>query len=89
VVADEIGPVELRGGGHLPALRRALARARPRAVLLGVRRQLVPALLARLAPATALVVDVDEGGDAVAAVLTAVAPVLEASRPAPGPDPRG
>ena len=77
VVADEIGPVELRGGGHLPALQRAMARARPVAVLLGVRRQLVPAFLARLAPATAVVVDVDETADAAAAVLAAVAPLHE------------
>lgn len=77
VVADEIGPVELRGGGHLPALQRAMARARPVAVLLGVRPQLVPAFLARLAPATALVVDVDETADAPAAVLAAVAPLHE------------
>jgi nucleoside-triphosphatase THEP1 len=75
IVADEIGPVELRGGGHLPALRRVMARARPVAVLLGVRPQLVPAFLARLAPATALVVDVDETANAPAAVLAAVAPL--------------
>lgn len=75
VVADEIGPVELRGGGHLPALQRAMVRARPVAVLLGVRPQLVPAFLARLAPATALVVNVDETADATAAVFAAVAPL--------------
>jgi nucleoside-triphosphatase THEP1 len=77
VVADEIGPVELRGGGHLPALQRAMVRARPVAVLLGVRPQLVPAFLARLAPATALVVDVDETADAAAAVLAAITPLRE------------
>ncbi len=77
VVADEIGPVELRGGGHLPALQRAMARARPVAVLLGVRRQLVPTFLAMLAPATALVVDVDETADAAAAALAAVASLHE------------
>ncbi|MFH1176633.1 MAG: nucleoside-triphosphatase [Acidobacteriota bacterium] len=82
VVADEIGPVELRGGGHLPALRRALVRTRPLAVLLGVRRQLVSVFLGRLAPASAVVVDVGETSEPLGALLAALAPVLP-SQPEP------
>lgn len=77
--ADEIGPVELRGAGHMPALRRALARAQLRAAVVSVRRHLVPAFLAQLAAPAAAIVDVSESADAVASVLAALAPVLPGS----------
>ena len=77
--ADEIGPVELRGAGHMPALRRALGRAQLRAAVVSVRRHLVPAFLAQLAAPAAAIVDVSESADAVAAVLAALAPVLPRS----------
>ncbi len=59
LVADELGPVELRGGGHMPALREALARPGLRGAVFSVRRHLVPALLAALDAADATVVAVD------------------------------
>lgn len=72
LVADELGPVELRGGGHMPALRRALRRA-PRAVLLcAVRRQLLPSLLAELSAGDVVIVDVSEHADPAANVVAAV-----------------
>jgi nucleoside-triphosphatase THEP1 len=77
--ADEIGPVELRGAGHMPALRRALSRAQLRAAVVSVRRHLVPAFLAQLAAPAAAIVDVSESADGVAAVLAALAPVLPVS----------
>ncbi len=59
LVADELGPVELRGGGHMPALREALGRPGLRGAVFSVRRHLVPALLAALDAADATVVTVD------------------------------
>ena len=62
LVVDEVGPIELRGGGHMPALRRAMATPGLAAVVLVVRRHLIPSLLAALSRPDALVVDLDEGG---------------------------
>lgn len=62
VVIDELGPVELRGEGHMPAVRRALAVAGLAGAVLVVRRSLVPSLLATLAATDAVVVDVEEHG---------------------------
>lgn len=76
LVADELGPVELRGAGHWPALRRALARRPPAVLLLGVRRQLVAALLDRLAAESARVVDVEAGADAAGEIVRAVESAL-------------
>ncbi len=65
LVVDELGPVELRGQGHMPALRQALALRPPRVLILVVRRHLVPALLAALSATDAHVVDVESEGDEV------------------------
>jgi len=48
LIIDELGPVELRGKGHFPALRRALKRRRPLCMLVVIRRQLVPVFLSLL-----------------------------------------
>ncbi len=80
VVADEIGPLELRDGGHMPAIRSVLATARPAAALLVVRRSLVPALLARIGGGDAVVVDLGSLADPERAVPV----VLEALRTAVG-----
>lgn len=64
LVVDEVGPVELRGDGHMPALRRALATPGLRAVVLVVRRHLVPSLLATLSRDQADIVDVEAGAGA-------------------------
>jgi nucleoside-triphosphatase THEP1 len=70
LVVDELGPVELRGRGHMPALRQALAARPPRILILVVRRHLVPALLTALSVTDAHVVDVEnEGPDSVARVI--------------------
>lgn len=58
LVADELGPLELRGQGHMPALRRALRRAQGVVLVCSVRRHLIPALLAELGAAEATIVDV-------------------------------
>ncbi len=70
VVVDELGPVELRGQGHMPALRHALAARPPKVLILVVRRHLVPALLAALSATDAHVVDVEhQGAEAVKRVV--------------------
>ncbi len=65
LVVDELGPVELRGRGHMPPLRQALAFRPPRILILVVRRHLVPALLTALSATDAHVVDVENEGVAV------------------------
>mgnify|MGYP000583811703 CR=1 FL=1 len=72
LVVDELGPVELRGGGHWPAVRRALARRAPAVVLVGVRRQLLSVLLTHLRAELVTVVDVEHTPDAEEAVVRAV-----------------
>ncbi len=70
MVADELGPVELRGGGHMQAVRHALASRRPSAAILAVRRSLVPALLARLRATDALVLDLEHTSDPLPEILS-------------------
>lgn len=72
VVADEMGPVELRGGGHMDAVRRGLASSRPAAILLVVRRHLVPSLLAALDAQDAVVIDLAHEDQPVEAILRAL-----------------
>lgn len=72
VVVDELGPLELRGAGHLPALRRLLRRTAPTVLVCGVRRNLVPAFLDLLRPAGADVIDVELTVDPVTAIAAAV-----------------
>ncbi|PWB77736.1 MAG: hypothetical protein C3F15_02740 [Holophagae bacterium] len=60
LVVDEVGPIELRGDGHMPALRRAIATPGLSAVVLVVRRQLVPSLLAALVTTDVTIVDLEE-----------------------------
>jgi nucleoside-triphosphatase THEP1 len=79
LVVDELGPVELRGGGHMPAVRSALAREGIAAALVTVRPALIPSLLAEFAVPSAVIVNVEEERDPVAALLAALAPVLPPS----------
>jgi nucleoside-triphosphatase len=79
VVIDELGPLELRGRGHMEAVRAALDGPQQRAAVIVVRRHLVPSLLAALDARDAVVVDVERDEDAVAAVLEAL------DQPANGP----
>jgi nucleoside-triphosphatase THEP1 len=76
LVLDELGPVELRGGGHMPAVRRALAQPGIAAVLATVRPALIPAFLAQLAAPSAVIVNVEGAPDPPAALLEALAPAL-------------
>jgi nucleoside-triphosphatase THEP1 len=69
LIVDELGPVELRGDGHMPAVRRAVSQAGLAGAVIVVRRTLVPALLAALDATDAVVVDVEEYGDAAPAVI--------------------
>jgi nucleoside-triphosphatase THEP1/energy-coupling factor transporter transmembrane protein EcfT len=62
VIVDELGPVELRGEGHMPAVRRALAAPGLRGAIIVVRRALVPSLLDELDASDAVVIDVENGG---------------------------
>jgi nucleoside-triphosphatase THEP1/energy-coupling factor transporter transmembrane protein EcfT len=72
VVVDELGPVELRGGGHMPAVREALGVPDLAAILVVVRRTLVPSLLAALEASDAIVIDVgDRSDDTVSAIVEA------------------
>jgi len=73
LVIDELGPVELRGEGHMPAVRDALAVPDLIGAVIVVRRHLVPSLLAELNASDAIVIDVEKTGDRAAdAVLEAL-----------------
>lgn len=63
VVIDELGPVELRGKGHMPSVRQALAQPELAGVVIVVRRALVPSLLADLGASDAQVVDIGYVGE--------------------------
>ena len=63
VIIDELGPIELRGQGHMPAVRKALAVADLGGAMIVVRRSLVPSLLAELDATDAVVIDVGEFGE--------------------------
>lgn len=76
LILDELGPVELRGGGHMPAVRRALARPGLAAVVATVRPALIPSFLSHLAVPSAVIVDIEGAADPVAELLDALAPVL-------------
>ena len=72
LVFDELGPVELRGGGHWPAVEKALRVEDLRGILVVVRRTLVPALVEALDASDVVVVDVDETGfDGLSTILDA------------------
>lgn len=73
LVVDELGPLELRGQGHMPAVERALAVPGLAGVVIVVRSQLVPALLAALEVDDALVVDVTTT-DGTARLLRGIRP---------------
>jgi nucleoside-triphosphatase len=77
LVIDELGPVELRGDGHWPAVQRALSRAELRGLVVVVRRTLVPSLVEALGATDVVVVDLDEAGDAAFdRVLDALLPIV-------------
>ena len=59
LVIDELGPVELRGRGHLEVARAAATRPDLAGALIVVRRNLVPALLDALSLVPAAVVDLE------------------------------
>ena len=63
VIVDELGPVELRGAGHMPAVQRAVNTPGIAGAVVVVRRPLVPALLAALEASDAVVIDVEHEGD--------------------------
>jgi nucleoside-triphosphatase THEP1/energy-coupling factor transporter transmembrane protein EcfT len=63
VIVDELGPVELRGAGHMPAVQRAVKAPGIAGAVVVVRRPLVPALLAALEASDAVVIDVEEQED--------------------------
>ena len=73
LVIDELGPVELRGGGHWPAVERALKSFDICGLVVVVRRTLVPVLVEALDAADVVVVDLEEvDGDAVTKVVEAL-----------------
>lgn len=74
VIIDELGPVELRGQGHMPAVREALAAPGLSGAVIVVRRSLVPSLIAELDASDAIVVDIEsEKEDVVQAIVDALA----------------
>jgi len=62
LVVDEVGPLELDGGGLWPALREALGR-QDRTFLLVAREQVLPGLRAALAPLVPIVFDIRDPED--------------------------
>ena len=73
LIIDELGPVELRGGGHWPAVDRALRSFDIAGLVVVVRRTLVPALVEALDASDTVVVDLEEKGtDPLARVLEAL-----------------
>ncbi len=62
LVVDEVGPLELRGGGLWPALRDAVRR-QERTALLVAREEIVGDLAAALAPLVPVVFDVRDADD--------------------------
>jgi nucleoside-triphosphatase THEP1 len=62
LVVDEVGPLELAGGGLWPALRDVLRR-QDRTTLLVVREEILAGLSAALAPVVPVVFDVRDAGD--------------------------
>jgi nucleoside-triphosphatase THEP1/energy-coupling factor transporter transmembrane protein EcfT len=79
LVLDELGPVELRGGGHMPGVRRALAKPGLAAVLVTVRPALIPSFLAQLAFPSAVIIDVEAVAEPVQNLLAALVPVVPAA----------
>jgi nucleoside-triphosphatase THEP1 len=69
VVVDELGPVELRGEGHMPAVRDALAIPDLRGAVIVVRRTLVPTLVGTLDLTDAVILDVAGAGENAAEML--------------------
>ena len=61
LVVDEVGPLELGGGGLWPDVRVAALRAQGR-LLLVAREEIVPDLVAALAPALPVVFDIRDPG---------------------------
>jgi nucleoside-triphosphatase THEP1/energy-coupling factor transporter transmembrane protein EcfT len=73
LVIDELGPIELRGGGHWPAVERALTTTDLAGLVVVVRRTLVPALVEALDAGDVVVVDLEvEGIDPLSVVIDAL-----------------
>jgi nucleoside-triphosphatase THEP1 len=71
LIIDELGPVELRGAGHMPAVRKAISTPGLSGAVVVVRRHLVPSLLAALEASDAVVIDVEDAADgALDAILS-------------------
>ncbi len=80
VIVDELGPIELRGQGHMPAVRQALAVANLGGAVIVVRRSLVPSLLADLKASDAVVIDVElQGAGSVETIIQALEPLPTSS----------
>jgi nucleoside-triphosphatase THEP1/energy-coupling factor transporter transmembrane protein EcfT len=72
-IIDELGPIELRGQGHMQAVRRALTVPGLLGAVIVVRRTLVPSLLAELDASDAVVIDVEDHGEgSVEEIVTAL-----------------
>jgi nucleoside-triphosphatase THEP1 len=73
LVIDELGPIELRGGGHWPAVERALTTTDLAGHVGVVRRTLVPALVEALDAGDVIVVDLEvEDIDPLSVVIDAL-----------------
>jgi nucleoside-triphosphatase THEP1 len=73
LVIDELGPVELRGGGHWPAVDRAVQSASVAGLVVVVRRALVPALVEALDATDVVIVDLDDDdAEPLTAILDAL-----------------
>ena len=73
LIIDEIGPIELRGLGHMPVVRKALVEPTLDGAVIVIRRSLVPSFLADLEATDAAVIDVEVQGEAsVDAIVNAL-----------------
>ena len=69
LVIDEIGPIELRGEGHMAAVREALQQPGLLGTVFVVRKALVPSMLAAVDASDAVVVHIEDHGADVAKTL--------------------
>ena len=60
LIIDELGPVELRGGGHWTAVDRAVRSGQVAGLVVVVRRTLVPALVEALDATDVVIVDLEQ-----------------------------
>jgi len=72
LIVDELGPVELRGGGHLSWVLGCLVEPKLKCAVLVVRRHLVPALLDTLSAREATIYDIESSPEKMGELSTVI-----------------